>query len=122
MNQRLFLAAESGNISAFRAELANGTDINQVNENGATPLMIACKFGHTALVQFILSRGANLNLADNNGMTALKNAKLSNKIDLILLFKVFIDDSEDIENESIEENFDNTIENQKHLHRLHQKH
>lgn len=53
--------------------------------------MIACKHGHTALVKFILSRGAEINIADNKGMTAVKNAELTNKAELIELFQEYVD-------------------------------
>ncbi|MBK9480884.1 MAG: ankyrin repeat domain-containing protein [Bacteroidetes bacterium] len=111
MKSELFTAAETGNISVLRTALTNGADINQVDENGATALMIACKFGHTALVKFILSRGAEINLTDSKGMTAVKNAELSNKADLIELFKDFIDDSSEDDNTSVGENFKNILEN-----------
>ena len=111
MKSELFSAAETGNISVLRTALSKGADINQVDENGATPLMIACKFGHTALVKFILSRGAEIDLADNKGMTAVKNAELSNKADLIELFKDFIDEDSEDDNTDIEEQFKNILEN-----------
>jgi Holliday junction resolvasome RuvABC ATP-dependent DNA helicase subunit len=112
MKTELFTAAETGNISALRTALGNGADINQVDENGATPLIIACKFGHTALVKFILSRGAKIDLADNKGMTAVKNAELSNKTELIELFKNSVGKySTDDDNASVKENFNNILDN-----------
>ena len=111
MKSELFTAAETGNISVLRTALSKGADINQVDENGATALMIACKFGHTALVKFILSRGAEIDLADSKGMTAVKNAELSNKADLIELFKDFIDEDSADDNTTVRENFKNILEN-----------
>jgi len=112
MKTELFTAAETGNISALRTALGKGADINQVDENGATPLIIACKFGHTALVKFILSRGAKIDLADNKGMTAVKNAELSNKTELIELFKNSVGKySTDDDNASVKENFNNILDN-----------
>jgi AAA+ superfamily predicted ATPase len=111
MKSELFTAAETGNISVLRTALSKGADINQVDENGATALMIACKFGHTALVKFILSRGAEIDLADSKGMTAVKNAELSNKAELIELFKDFIDDHSADDNATVRENFKNILDN-----------
>jgi ankyrin repeat protein len=96
----------------LRTALSKGADINQVDENGATALMIACKFGHTALVKFILSRGAEIDLADSKGMTAVKNAELSNKADLIELFKDFIDEDSADDNTTVRENFINIFREQ----------
>lgn len=111
MKSELFKAAETGNISILRTALGNGADINQVDENGETALMIACKFGHTALVKFILSRGAEIDFADNKGMTAVKNAELSNKADLIELFKDYINEVSTDDNSTVKENFKNILEN-----------
>jgi SpoVK/Ycf46/Vps4 family AAA+-type ATPase len=111
MKSELFKAAETGNISVLRTALGNGADINQVDENGETALMIACKFGHTALVKFILSRGAEIDFADNKGMTAVKNAELSNKADLIELFKDYINEVSTDDNSTVKENFKNILEN-----------
>lgn len=111
MKSELFKAAETGNISVLRTALGNGANINQVDENGQTALMIACKFGHTALVKFILSRGAEIDFADNKGMTAVKNVELSNKADLIELFKDYINEVSTDDNSTVKENFKNILDN-----------
>jgi SpoVK/Ycf46/Vps4 family AAA+-type ATPase len=111
MKSELFSAAETGNISVLRTALSKGADINEVDESGATPLMIACKFGYTALVKFILSRGAAIDLTDNKGMTAAKNVELSNKADLIEFFKDFIGEYSENNNTAIQEQFKNILEN-----------
>lgn len=109
MKSELFLASETGNISAFRNALNSGFNINEVDDEGTTALMIACKFGHTALVKFIISKGAEIDLSNNNGTTAFKNAKLSNKAELLDLFKEYVED--DTESGDIFENFDVILKN-----------
>lgn len=111
MKSELFTASETGNISAFRNALNSGFNINEVDEDGTTPLMIACKFGHTALVKFIISKGAEINLSNNNGTTAFKIAKLSNKIELLDLFKEYAKNDIDNESEDVQQNFDLILEN-----------
>ena len=45
-------------------------DVNQVDENGYTPLIYAAAFGHTECVQLILSAPTvDVNMADKNGCT-----------------------------------------------------
>lgn len=68
MGKKLFEAAETGNIGLFRASLNKAT-VDDVNEYGETPLMVACKLGHVELVKFILSRGADTSISDRNGAT-----------------------------------------------------
>ena len=109
MKSKLFLASETGNISAFRNALNSGININEVDDEGTTALMIACKFGHTALVKFIISKGAEIDLSNNNGTTAFKNAKLSNNTELISLFKEYVED--DTESGDILRDFDVILEN-----------
>ena len=109
MKSELFSASETGNISAFRNALNKGFNINEVDDEGTTALMIACKFGHTALVKFIISKGAEIDLSNNNGTTAFKNAKLSNQPELLDLFKEYVED--DTESGDILRNFDVILEN-----------
>ena len=108
MKSELFSASETGNISAFRNALNKGFNINEVDDEGTTALMIACKFGHTALVKFIISKGAEIDLSNNNGTTAFKNAKLSNQPELLDLFKEYVED--DTESGDILRNFDVILE------------
>ena len=109
MKSELFSASETGNISAFRNALNKGFNINEVDDEGTTALMIACKCGHTALVKFIISKGAEIDLSNNNGTTAFKNAKLSNQPELLDLFKEYVED--DTESGDILRNFDVILEN-----------
>lgn len=86
MKDQLFRAAQTGNISLFRAALSKAS-IDDVNERGETPLMVSCKLGHIELVKFILSRGADTSIPDINGITVhelvaeLGNPELSGVFD-----------------------------------------
>ena len=42
-------------------------DVDQVQVQGMTPLMLACKKGKKSLVQWMLANEANINLFDNHG-------------------------------------------------------
>ena len=43
--------------------------MNQANNDGATPLHIACQEGHTEIVTKLLAANANVNQANNHGDT-----------------------------------------------------
>ncbi|XP_061193926.1 uncharacterized protein LOC133202172 [Saccostrea echinata] len=51
--------------------LNNGADINHCNNDGASPLYIACENGHGTTVQLLLNKGADINLCNNNGASPL---------------------------------------------------
>lgn len=85
VKKQLFDAAELGSISKLRAVLSS-TSIDEVNQHGETPLMVACKFGHIELVKFILSRGANASLIDHSGKTVLDFVASSSNPEMASLF------------------------------------
>jgi hypothetical protein len=63
------------NLAEVRNLLAKGADVNATQEiNGATPLMVASKYGNLAVVQALLAKGARVNVTDNYGQTALSRA------------------------------------------------
>jgi ankyrin repeat protein len=77
-NQRLWDAAQRGNLSDVRAALSAGADINYKPGTGATPLIWASYFGHLEVVKYLVESGANLNLI-SEGKTALDFARSNNK-------------------------------------------
>ena len=68
----------------LRLLVANGADINEMNSNGETALMVACQREHFNLVKEIISLGCDIELEDNRGYTAMfianktRNAKIIN--------------------------------------------
>ncbi|XP_061760999.1 ankyrin repeat domain 34Bb [Nerophis ophidion] len=67
-----------------RLLLEGGAYINESNEHGETPLMVACKTRHSdtqsvpkhKMVQYLLENGADPNIQDKSGKTALMHACL----------------------------------------------
>jgi hypothetical protein len=51
--------------------LKKGTNVDQANNNGATPLFIAAQNGHLEVVEVLLEQRANVNQAKNVGATPL---------------------------------------------------
>ena len=61
--------------------LKDGANPDAKDENGQTPLMIACREGRSEMVRILLEHGANPNLCDNEGKTALMYLEFSMKLD-----------------------------------------
>lgn len=51
--------------------LVHGLDLNAVDSDGETALMIALNVQQTEPMEWLISKGANLNIQDNEGQTAL---------------------------------------------------
>ena len=46
-------------------------DVNSVDEDGETPLIVACRKGYADIVKQLIKAGAKVNLQNNEGMSAL---------------------------------------------------
>ncbi|XP_036454714.1 ankyrin repeat domain 34Bb [Colossoma macropomum] len=76
-----------------RLLLEGGAYINESNERGETPLMIACKTHHTdaqsvpkpKMVRYLLENGADPNIQDKSGKTALMHACLDRAGEEVLI-------------------------------------
>ena len=76
--QRLHKAAQDGDVPTIRDMLDSGTDpdIGLTADDApdvalSTPLLEACKEGHTAVAEVLVDAGAALNVTSKNGRTAL---------------------------------------------------
>jgi ankyrin repeat protein len=67
----LHYAAREGNKEAARALVEGGADINQLNADKFSPLVLAIVNGRLDLAMYLLHRGADPNLATLSGLTAL---------------------------------------------------
>ena len=54
--------------------MARGADVNVVDGNGDTPLMLATRNGHTDIVKLLVEYQADMNKQDKFGNTPLINA------------------------------------------------
>ena len=71
----LLFAAASGELETVRQALTvGGVDINSVDYEGRSVLMIAATAGRLKVVEHLIENGAALNLRDTFGKTALANA------------------------------------------------
>jgi hypothetical protein len=70
----IFAAALFGNLEVINGHVRAGTDLNQKDEYGSTPLIIATTFGKNDLAIALINAGADLNLKSDEGSTPLHTA------------------------------------------------
>ena len=74
MYDTLFNACGTGQAREVRRHLSGGADVNDVHEQGYTPLMAASQNGYVEVVDMLLAAEANVNAASDRGQTALSLA------------------------------------------------
>ena len=80
MGEALTKACLFGQAREVRRLLSGGTDVNDVNEQGATPLMAASANGNVEVVDMLLAAEANANAADDDGHTPLYYASFKGSL------------------------------------------
>jgi ankyrin repeat protein len=81
----LIRAAETGDVRALRALIADGADVNAQDKNGWTALMKAAKGGHIKAVADLIVAGADIRAETRNGWNALSIAVKANAPQAIAL-------------------------------------
>ena len=64
------MSSQEGHEGVVKLLLAKDADVDQANNNGATPLS-SSQSGHKAVVKLLLAHGADANHANNDGATPL---------------------------------------------------
>ena len=75
----LMNAAAEGSSKAANALLNAGARVNDPDNMGDTPLMVASKGGHETVMKFLLGKGAEKDFANLKGRTALMGAAEKNR-------------------------------------------
>ena len=83
MGEALYNACLMGRAREFRRLLSGGADVNDVNEEGLTPLAAASQNGHVVIVDMLLAAEANANAADDTGHTALHRASFKGHLVIV---------------------------------------
>jgi len=79
----LHLAADRGHIEIVRLLCDRGADVEARSNGGYKPLHCAAIYGHISVVkELIEERNAEINARDRSGGTALRYARLMNKLDV----------------------------------------
>ena len=68
----LLAAAEAGDLPRVASLLQSQADVNQRDEHGWSPLIMAAKEGHASLLQLLLAAGATPCAPDSVSHTALR--------------------------------------------------
>lgn len=71
LTDNIFEAIQEIDIISLNVHLAEGADINAVDNEGNTPLMLAAKVGNPRMVKIILAHQPDVNAKNNDGYTAL---------------------------------------------------
>lgn len=66
-----WVAAKLGDVEAIKKLHKLGADINQVDDDGNTPLWMAAEYGHTDVITQLHKFGADLNKPNISGITPL---------------------------------------------------
>ena len=67
----LHTAALQGNVDAIRQHIEAGSDLDQKDAYGSTPLAVAATFGKTEVARALIGGGADLSITNNEGATPL---------------------------------------------------
>ncbi len=65
------VAAMQGNIDEIRKHIKAGSDLNEIDAYGSTPLIIAITFGKTEVAKALIEAGADLTIGNNEGSAPL---------------------------------------------------
>lgn len=71
----LILATELGHFDVVKLLLANGANVNILNDNDMNALLVASYKGHFEIVKILVENGANVNFMNRYKYTALWLAK-----------------------------------------------
>lgn len=84
VNERLLAAAERGDSYQVTQALDSpGVNINTTNNAGATPLILASRKGHLAIVRNLVQLGADTQAEDKQGVNALFAAIAENQVPVV---------------------------------------
>ncbi|CAL9038781.1 unnamed protein product [Musa banksii] len=85
----LHFSARRGDMAAARLLTKRGCDVNAVDGDGYTPLMLAAREGHAEVCQLLIHGGAKCDAKTHRGETALSlarsNAKLGKDAENVIL-------------------------------------
>lgn len=74
LNRKLIEKIADGNLEQVKKFVSQGAQINAQNREGISPLMMASRWGHSGVVQWLIENGADINLTDEHGQQAVHYA------------------------------------------------
>jgi CubicO group peptidase (beta-lactamase class C family) len=79
----LHLAALQGNVDVVREHIEAGSNLDEKDAYGSTPLMVAVTFGRTEVARVLIEAGADLHITNNDGGTPLHTAAFLCRVDIV---------------------------------------
>ena len=79
----LHIAALWGNIVAVQQHIEAGSNLNEKDEYGSTPLIVATTFGKTEVARALIDAGADMKIGNNEGSTPLHIAAFLCRIEIV---------------------------------------
>ncbi len=76
-------ATAEGKIKAVKQHLTAGTNVNERDDYGWTPLHPAAVFGHKEIVELLIAKGATVNAKANDGRTPPNHNNLVTAVDWV---------------------------------------
>ena len=80
----LHVAALQGNLDAVQQHIDAGSDLNEIDAYGSSPLMIAATFGRTQIAEALIDAGADLRRTNNDGATPLHIAAFFCRTEIVM--------------------------------------
>lgn len=71
ITKEMFESILNSDIVSVNVLLAEGADVNSIDNSGNTPLMLAIKIGNPRMIKLILAHNPDVNRKNKNGQTAL---------------------------------------------------
>jgi len=75
MTDQMGKAASRGDTASLLELLEDGADVNELDADGRTPVLLATRGNHVDTVRALVEAGADPNIADRQGTTALQHAR-----------------------------------------------
>ncbi|UCF79557.1 MAG: serine hydrolase [Candidatus Eiseniibacteriota bacterium] len=79
----IHMAALEGNIDAIEQHIEAGSDLNEKDMFGSTPLIIAATFGKTEVAKALVEAGADMTIGNNENSTPLHVAAFFGHTDIV---------------------------------------
>jgi ankyrin repeat protein len=79
----VFVTAQHDDLNGLRGVLDAGRDMELVDRDGDTPLLVAVKHNAINAVRLLLARHANYNVTDRSGMTPLQIAQRQGNFQIV---------------------------------------
>lgn len=79
----IHVAALRGDIDAIRQHMRSGSDLNEKDQFGSTPLIIATTFGKTEAARALIEAGADIDIRTGDGSTPLHVASFFCRTEIV---------------------------------------